>query len=148
MVDRPHRRVQRQRDTALVALRLQHRDDLLGRSVAEQLPERLFVPGDAIGFDQSEEILRGVAAQRRFGEMRIGGKIPVGRGVEVGEIAPPAARDQDLLSHRIGMIDQQHARTALPGDGGAHQPCRARAEDDRIVNCRSHPPPVGRIATT
>jgi hypothetical protein len=45
--------------------------------VAEQLPQRLFVPGDAVALDQREKVLRRVAAQRRLGEMRVGGEIAV-----------------------------------------------------------------------
>ena len=47
-------------------------DDLLRRRVAEQLTQRLFVPGDAVAMDQRDEISGRVARQRRFGEMRIG----------------------------------------------------------------------------
>ena len=64
--------------------------------------------------------------------MRVGGEEAVGRGVEVGEVAAPAARDQDFLAGLAGMVDQQDAAAALAGLGGAHQPRRAGAEDDRI----------------
>ena len=118
---------------APIAFVLQHRDDLLGRSVAEELPERLFVPGDLVRIDQRDEIRRRVATERRFGIMRVGRDIAIGCGVDVGEIAPPPARNQDLLADRIGVIDQQDAPPALAGGEGAHQPGRARAEDDGVV---------------
>jgi hypothetical protein len=40
----------------------QHRDDLLRRAVAEELAERLLVPGDAVPIDQSDEIRGSEAA--------------------------------------------------------------------------------------
>ena len=49
-------------------------DDLLGRSIAEQLAQGFFVIGDAVALDQRDEILRRVAAERRNAEMRIGGE--------------------------------------------------------------------------
>src|SRR3546814_16382877 len=74
------------------------RSDCLRRTVAEQLAERLFVPGDAMGVDQRDEIGGGVARQRRLGEMRVRRQKAIGGGVDVGEVAAPAARDQYLLA--------------------------------------------------
>ncbi len=65
------RRVQPQPGPGAVQFGQQHGDDLFCRAVAEQLPQRLFVPGDAVAIDQVDEIPLGVACQRRFGEMRI-----------------------------------------------------------------------------
>ena len=47
-------------------------DDLLRRSVAEKLAKGLFVPGDAVPLDQSDEVMRRIAAERRNAEMRVG----------------------------------------------------------------------------
>ena len=90
------------------------------------------MPGDAIAIDQRDEILRAIAAQRRFGEMGVGGQIAVGRGVDVGEIAAATAGNEDLLAHLIGMIDQQHAPAPLARYRRAHHPRRACAQDDRV----------------
>ena len=103
---------QREDDARAAALLHQHVDDLPRRAIAEQLSQRLFVPGDAMPLDQREEILRRIAPQRGLGEMRVGGEIAVGSAMDVGEVAAPAAGDQDLLARRIGMIDQQHAPAA------------------------------------
>jgi hypothetical protein len=65
--------------------------------------------------------------------MRIGREIAIGRGVDVGEVAAPAARDEDLLPHLVGMIDQQHPAPALAGNGGAHQPGGTAPQHDRII---------------
>ena len=80
------------------------------------------MPGDAMAFDQGDEILRAVSAQRRFGEMRIGRQIAIRRGVDIGEIAAPAARNQDLLARFISPLDQQHPPPALAGKRRAQEP--------------------------
>ena len=88
---------------------------LPGRAVAEQLPQRLLVPGDAVPLDQRDEVVLGVAGQRRFGEMRIGREEAVRRAMQVGEVAAPAAGDQDLLARLVGMVEQQHPAAAPAG---------------------------------
>jgi hypothetical protein len=70
------------------------------------------------GARPGDEVRRRVAGERRDGEMRVGGEEAVGRGVEVGEIAAAAARDQDLLARPVGMVEEEHAAAALPGGGG------------------------------
>jgi hypothetical protein len=119
VADRPAERDPHRTPGALVH---QHRDDLARGAVAEELTQRLLVPGDAVLLDQREEILRGVAAQRRLDEMRVGRQVAVRRGAEISEVAAPAAGDQDLLARLIGMIDHQHPPPALPGDAAAISP--------------------------
>jgi hypothetical protein len=53
--------------------------------------------------------------------------------MDVGEVAAPSARDQDLLSRAVGMIDQQDRAAALPRYRGAHQAGGACAEDDGVI---------------
>src|SRR3546814_5583840 len=65
--------------------------------------------------------------------MRVRRQKAYGGGVEVGEVAAPAARDQYLLAHRLGLVEQQHAPPALPRDRGAHQPGRAGAQYDGVI---------------
>ena len=133
MLDLANGLAARERDIAPGALGEQQVDDLPRRPVAEQLPERLFVPGDAVAFDEGDEVRGRVAAQRRLGEVRVGRDEAIGRGVEVGEVAPPAARDEDLPARRFGVLDHQHAASALAGLARAHQAGRAGAEDDDVV---------------
>src|SRR6202008_265364 len=87
---------------------------------------------DAVAFDEREKVLRAIAAERRFGEMRIGRQEAIGRAVEIGEVAAAAARNQDLLSRTLGMVEQQDAAAALArGQRGHHAGC-ACAEDYRV----------------
>ena len=68
-----------------------------------------------MALDQRDEVVLGVAVERGFVEMRIGGEKPVRRAVQVGEVAAPAAGDQDLRAGLVEMIEQQHlARRAVP----------------------------------
>jgi hypothetical protein len=98
-------------DPTLAAFLHQHRDDLPGRAVAEELPERLLVPGDAVALDQREEIPLGIAAERRLGEMRVLGEEVLRPRPGVGEVAAPAARDEDLLA---GFSAWSITRTRAP----------------------------------
>ena len=110
----------------------QHGHDLARRAVAEELAQRLLVPGDAVLLDQLDEIALRVAGQRRLAEMRIVREESLGPRLEVGEIAAPAARDQDLLADLLGMLEQQHPAAALAGADGAHQTGGAGARNDDI----------------
>ena len=111
----------------------QHGHDLPRRAVAEELAQRLLVPGDAVLLDQGDEVVLGVARQRRLAEMRIGRQERLGPAAEVGEVAAAAARDQDLLADLVGVLQHQHAAPALAGAQGAHQAGGAAARDDDVV---------------
>src|SRR5690606_16183378 len=145
-VDLAHLGAALQRDVARRAFGEQHVDDLPRRSVAEQLPERLLVPGDAVALHQREEVLRGVPAQRRLGEMGIGRDEPVGRRMDIGEVAAPAARDQDLLPRRVGAVEHQHPQPALPRLRRAHQPGGSGPQHYRVVSAVHLSPALTRKA--
>ncbi len=82
--------------------------------------------------DQCDEIRGRVAGQRRLGKMRIRGKEILGLAVEVGEIAAAAAGDENLLAQTVGVFEQGDAPAALAGLDGAHQACRAAAENECV----------------
>jgi hypothetical protein len=110
----------------------QHRDDGARRAVAEQLSERLLVIGDAMPLDQRDEVVLRVTVERRLVEMRIGRDEPVRLAVEVGEVAAPAAGDEDFRARLVEMIEQQHFEPALSRGECAHQPGGAGADHDRV----------------
>ncbi len=95
----------------LRALAHQHFDDIFSRLIAEQLPQGFLVVGNAMALDQSDKVPLGVAAERRFTEMRISRDEILGAGIHIGEIAAPAARDQDLFARLLGVIQHQHRPT-------------------------------------
>jgi hypothetical protein len=74
-----------------VTFREQHGDDFAGGAVAEELAQGFFVPGDTVAVDEGEEVARGVAGEGGTGEVGVGGEEAVRGGVQVGEIATPAA---------------------------------------------------------
>ena len=57
---------------------------------------------------------------------------------EVGEIAAPATRDQDLLADLGRVIEQQHGPATLARAQGAHQAGRARAGNDDVEGPPAH----------
>ena len=64
--------------------------------------------------------------------MRIGRKEVLRLGVEVGEIAASAARDEDLLSEAIGVIEERDAAVATSSFYGAHEAGCAAAENECV----------------
>src|SRR5437868_5943981 len=119
-------------DAALLALRAQHVDDLHGAAIAEELAQRLLVPGDAMAFHERDEIPRRVALERRAAERGIGREVIRMRCVEVGEVATAAAGNSDLLADLLVVIDEQDPAAPLPRRGGAHH-ARGPGADDGDV---------------
>ena len=91
------------------------------------------MPSDAMFINQSNEIARFVATEGTLGEMRIGGKVIRWPCAQIGEIAPPAARNQDLFANLLSGFEHQHIGTALARYRRTKQSRRAAAEDDRII---------------
>src|ERR1700675_2066870 len=118
--------------TRLPAFFLQQGHDLACRSVAEQLSLMLLVIGNPVYLDQGNKVSGRVTRQRRLREMRIGRNKIFWPAIQVGEIVPAAARNQDLLADVLGALKHQHAATPLTCFDGAHQPGRARAQHDRV----------------
>ena len=104
----------------------QHVHDLRGLSVAKQLSQRLFVPGDAVLPDEVEEIPLRVSGQRGFAEMRVLRKEGIGITIHIREIAAPAAGDADLFAGVFRVVHDQHIR---PGKSGGHHAGGAGAKD-------------------
>src|SRR5688572_477381 len=89
-------------DAALRAFRQQHGNDLARRAIAKQLAECLLVISDAMPLNHRNEISLRVAAQRRSAEIGVAGQKPIRLTAKVGEIAAPAARDENLGSDLVG----------------------------------------------
>ncbi len=100
--------------------------------IAEQLSQFLLVISNAVLRDQRNEIRRRVACQRRLAEVRIGGKKILRAAMQIGEVAAPAAGDQDLLADAIGVLEHGNSAAALARLDGAHQAGSAAAQDDYI----------------
>ncbi len=114
------------------ALRFQHGHDLLRRAVAEELAQSFLVVGDRVLLHQRNEIRGRVARQRGLGKVRIGGDEIFRTAVQVGEVAAPAAGDQDLFADALGPLQHGHAAPAPAGFNGAHQAGCSAAENDHV----------------
>ena len=64
------------------------------------------------------------------------------RGTQIGEVAAPAAGDQDLPARPVGMVEHQHAGAGLPRRRRRKEPGAARPENDRIVVHRAPSKPA------
>ena len=86
---------------------------------------------------------RRVARQRRLREMRVGRQETVGRGVQIGEIAPPAARNQDFLARLVGMVDAAapaaRAARQSPPPSAPPRPRRGRSRHRRWAGGQARP---------
>ena len=52
--------------------------------------------------------------------------------MQIGEIAPPSARNSNFLAKGRRMINQRHLPPTLPSARRAKQPCRAGANNDYV----------------
>jgi hypothetical protein len=95
------------------------------------------VVGDTVLLDQRDDVRWREGRERRAAEVRVAGEVVFRRGVEVGEVAASAARDQDLASDAVVALNDQDAASALPRLDGAEQPRGAPADDDDVVSVRN-----------
>ena len=58
-------------NTSTTAFCKQHRDDVFGGCIAEQLAQRFFVIRNAVLDDHVDEIVLRISIERGFGEMRV-----------------------------------------------------------------------------
>jgi hypothetical protein len=96
------------------ALFVEHGENLPGGAIAEKLAQGLLVIGNGVLRDQRHEIGGGVAGERRFGEVRVGGDKIFRPAIEVGEIAAPAAGDEDFFPMRGAWSCRHTRRPRLP----------------------------------
>ena len=104
----------------------------MGRVIAEELAEGLFVIGDVVFVDQLEEVARGVKRQCGFREVWIIGEKAIRFAVNVGEVATASARDEDLAAGQAAVVEQRDAAAALACDGSAHQACGSSSQNDYV----------------
>jgi hypothetical protein len=52
--------------------------------------------------------------------------------MQIGEVAAPATRNQDLLADAIGALEDDNTTPATYGAGGAHQASGTGAQHNRI----------------
>jgi len=120
-------RIQKDGHVGVVAFGLEHAENVAGGAVAEKLAESFLVVGDAVLFDEGDEIGGSVAGQCGFGEVRVGGEKVFRLAVKVGEVAASAAGDQNFISQAVGMFEHGDAASALAGfDGTAGRRAAAR----------------------
>lgn len=106
--------------------------DVCGGTIAEKLAERFFVVGDAVLFDEGDEIGGSVAGQGGFGKVRICGMKIFGGGVKVGEIAAASTGNEDFLADAVGVFDDGDAATPFAGFEGTEKAGGASTKDQDI----------------
>jgi hypothetical protein len=117
---------------SVAAIGSQQADDILRGAIAEKLPQRFFVIGDAVLLDDCDEIRRSEAGQSRFGEVRIRRNEIFGAAMKVGEIAAAASRNEDFFADLASAFEDCDATAALPCLDGAEQAGCSSPEDNGI----------------
>jgi hypothetical protein len=92
-------------DPGSAALGFEEVDDVRGGIVAEKLAVRFFVVGDAMLFEESDEIRGSEPGESRFGEVRIRREKIFGSGVEIGEVAATTAGNEDFLADAVSVLE-------------------------------------------
>jgi hypothetical protein len=110
----------------------QHVAEVLRAPVAEDLSAGLFVEGNALRRYEGHDFVRGEAGQRGGAKRWIGRQVIIRPGIDVGEIAPPAAGHQDLPPRLRGMVRQHDAPAPARGLPRAEKPGRPGPEDDGV----------------
>jgi hypothetical protein len=121
-------------DVGFGALLFKHVDDVTSGGVAEELAEGFFVEGDAVFFDEGDEVAGCVAGEGGLGEVRVVAEEVFGAGAEVGEVAAAAAGDEDLAAGLFAVVEQEDAPVVAAGLGGGEEASSAGAEDDGVVS--------------
>src|SRR5207245_4231585 len=91
------------------------------------------VEGNAVPFDERDEIARRVASECGAGEVWVGGEEAFSRAVEISEIAAAATGDEDLFANAIGTIENKDAVTALSCGDGSHEAGSSGAKDEDVA---------------
>src|SRR5690606_23387992 len=130
------------------AFGLQDTDNFGTGLVTKKLTSVLFMPMHTVGFDQVKKITGGISGQRRAAKMRVLRDKLCRRGATIGKVAPPAARDPDLLAQAPRMVNQQHAQPALSGHRRGHHTSRASADHGNIITAVSHETASSRMQST
>ena len=82
--------------------------------------------------DELYKIFRCISSERRFGEVRISGNEVFVRGVNVREVAPSAAGDDDLTTNLGVALENDHLSSSLTGLDRAKESGRTATDNDDV----------------
>ncbi len=99
------------------------------------------MPGNAMALDEVDEIAGCIAGKRGLAEMRILRQEILRARMDVGEVAPPAARDADLFARRLGMIEDHDAAPAFARFDRTHHAGSTGTDDHYVLPVCQNPLP-------
>ncbi len=114
------------------ALGFEQVDDVLRGTVTKELAERFLMVGNAMLFDQSDEVRRRVAGQRGLGEVFVRGNEILRLAVDIRKITAPAAGDEDFLADSFGTFQHPDTPSAFAGLDCAEESRGAGAENQSV----------------
>ena len=101
-------------------------------AIAKKLAESFFVIGDAVLFNERDEVRGSEAGEGGFGEVRIGGDEIFRAAMDVCEIAAAASGDKDFLADLAGAFEDGNATAAPAGFDGAEESGGTCTEDQGV----------------
>ena len=96
-------------------------------------PQLLFVVRNSMLLHQGHKVIRREPCEGRFAEMRVGGQIILGAGMDVREIASASPRNEDLLAEPLRMLQDQNRAAAFARLQGTHQAGSPGTYDDDVI---------------
>jgi hypothetical protein len=115
-----------------ITFALEHVDDLPGGVIAEELAQRLLVPGDSVAFDKLQKVSGLIERQRGLGEVGIGRDEVLRRAMDIGEVATASAGDENFSARLRVVFEEKDATVALSGYCGAHETGCACTQHDYV----------------
>ena len=115
-----------------LAFAFEHPQNVVRRTIAEELSLRFFVIGNVVLLDQGNEVRRRVPSERGFYEVRICGEKVFRLAMKVCEIAAAATGNQNLLAGTSRALDQRHTPPAFAGFDRAQQSGGPSAENQDV----------------
>lgn len=105
--------------------------------ITKQLASRLFVPGDAVFFDELNKVDWRVTTQRGNTKAWVSGKKIFRLAMQIREVAAATTRHKNFLADLVRALKNEYASSAVARNDGAHQPCSAATNDYDVVSIHS-----------
>lgn len=113
--------IEKNLDGSGAGFRFKEIGDVGSGAVAEELAEGLLVIGDAMLFNEGDEISRGEARESGFGKVRIGTEEIIWCAINIGEIAAASPGDEDFFAETVGSLEDSNTAAPLPCFDGAEK---------------------------
>ena len=106
--------------------------DLSRGSAAEELAQSFFIIRNVVLLHQLDEFAGGITLEGGSAEVWVVGEIIFRAGMEIGEIATPAAGDENFFSDTMVVLEHKHGPIPQTSRSRTHQARATCANDDDV----------------